>query len=219
MKKFDLNKLLNKVSDKPPKKKKLSGFVDIISKTKIIKFLSHIDDKIFLCIFNENPNRILKRVMYAFSRIGDGYVWLFFATVFVIMRLPYIYIYIIRTISTVVTCIIIFTYFKNLVNRERPYQKHNKKPMIKAPDRYSFPSGHTMTSFAITISFGTYNLPIFIIFLSVSTLIGISRIYTGVHYTFDVLVSAIIGATIGICSNIIFFLIFNLPIVWFQHII
>lgn len=62
----------------------------------------------------------------------------------------------------------------------------------------SFPSGHTVTSFAIAVVAGaTYRrwaAPLLI----VAGLVGLSRVYIGVHFPGDVLAGALVGIATGI---------------------
>lgn len=64
-------------------------------------------------------------------------------------------------------------------------------------DKYSFPSGHTTAAFSIAVSLAvtyTYFAPIV---MALSTLVGLSRIYLGVHYPSDVLAGSFIGTIIS----------------------
>jgi undecaprenyl-diphosphatase len=61
----------------------------------------------------------------------------------------------------------------------------------------SFPSGHTMMFFSI-IPIMSKNFPkTKILFWTLAVLIGLSRIYLGVHYFSDVIAGALIGYGIG----------------------
>ena len=91
---------------------------------------------------------------------------------------------------------------KSLIARPRPLAEF--APLIQSGQLYinvlgsalkanSFPSGHTQVAFAVA----TYLSLIFrraaFIFLMLACLVGISRIYLGVHFPLDVLVGAMIG--------------------------
>jgi len=95
---------------------------------------------------------------------------------------------------------VITAILKNLNQRPRPFDN----PLISLFD-YSFPSGHAMTSFVFyfTISYFVYHftknklttLITFVASVILISLIGISRIYLGVHYPSDV----IAGYLGGLC--------------------
>lgn len=78
---------------------------------------------------------------------------------------------------------------KNLIARPRPFDLVDTiVPLIARPHDYSFPSGHTCASFASALIFyrmlpKKYGIPAVIL----AGLIGLSRMYVGVHYPTDVI--------------------------------
>ncbi len=60
----------------------------------------------------------------------------------------------------------------------------------------SFPSGHTAIVFS-PLTFLLFEMPLFILYLLYASLIGLTRIYLGLHYPHDVLAGALIGIVIG----------------------
>ena len=109
-----------------------------------------------------------------------------------------------------IAIVIITLIMKNVFIRERPYEL-----MIIEETGYSFPSGHSSVSLAF------YGFVAYLVYLSkyskkkkiiissllllLSFLIGISRIYLGVHYPTDVLA----GFMVGLIYLIIFILIYD----------
>lgn len=92
---------------------------------------------------------------------------------------------------------------KKLLSRERPYNilKHLNTFGINLKD-YSFPSGHTAASFSIatTIALNIPRLSVIVFFMAI--VIGISRIYLGVHYPTDVAAGILIGFTTSIIIHL-----------------
>lgn len=93
---------------------------------------------------------------------------------------------------------------KNLIQRPRPFQDFPTELLITPPESYSFPSGHTSSSFAaasvlfrIRKSWGTAAFVL-------AALIGFSRMFLLVHYPTDVLAGAALGLLVG---NIVCFFV------------
>ncbi|MEM5780773.1 MAG: phosphatase PAP2 family protein [Lawsonibacter sp.] len=88
---------------------------------------------------------------------------------------------------------------KPLVARPRPWlDVAGLIPLITEPDPYSFPSGHTCAAFAAAVMFWRA-LPetwtgVKALTVVMAVLMGLSRIYVGVHYPSDILAGAIVGA-------------------------
>jgi undecaprenyl-diphosphatase len=78
---------------------------------------------------------------------------------------------------------------KVIVHRHRPFE-HQLGPPTST---YSFPSGHAATSFAcatvLAVFAPRWRVPFFVL----ATLIGLSRLYNGVHYPTDVVAGALLG--------------------------
>lgn len=89
---------------------------------------------------------------------------------------------------------------KNLVARIRPYEViEGLNILIEKPGEYSFPSGHTGSSFAAGVMLflicpKKYGVPALIL----AFLISISRLYVGVHYPTDVLGGMLTGTLIAV---------------------
>ncbi len=100
---------------------------------------------------------------------------------------------------------------KPLIARERPYvYDPSLELMIKKPGEYSFPSGHTLTSFMSATVLYHYDKRRFgAAALTVAALIGFSRLYLQVHYLTDVLGGAVIGTIFGIAAIYIINIIYK----------
>jgi undecaprenyl-diphosphatase len=97
-----------------------------------------------------------------------------------------------------VLSITLFVLLKRLTGRRRPCQiaPHCWATLLP-PDRFSFPSGHTMTAFAVAIPLALFypTLMIGLFFCALS--IAMSRILLGMHFLSDVVAGALIGTALG----------------------
>ncbi|MEP6716691.1 MAG: phosphatase PAP2 family protein, partial [Terriglobia bacterium] len=97
-----------------------------------------------------------------------------------------------------------FRIIKRLTGRERPcsIEGHCWAKLLP-PDRFSFPSGHTITAFAVAVPIGLYypGMLAGLIFCAMS--VAASRVLLGLHYLSDVLVGIAIGCTFGIAAFLI----------------
>ncbi|WP_459503307.1 phosphatase PAP2 family protein [Bacillus sp. C1] len=86
--------------------------------------------------------------------------------------------------------------------RKRPYLTiaDAKYPLQPLTD-HSFPSGHTTAIFSVVVPFICYDPNLLVFLLPLAMIVGISRIYLGLHYPSDVFV----GMCLGTCSGIISF--------------
>ena len=195
------------------KRKRRQKRMNYINNLSIIKFMSQIDDKLFLKIFKDNRRGYFKSFMKLMSRLGDGYVWAFLYFSLYMFRIKYAILYFARAAAAVFICIFVFLYIKSFFSRMRPYKKHDKIPIMYPPDKHSFPSGHTMVGFAISFSVGSYSFGSAILFYTIASLIAFSRVYVGLHYPLDVICGIVLGSIIGMLTNMAFYYIIGLPIV------
>jgi undecaprenyl-diphosphatase len=94
-----------------------------------------------------------------------------------------------------------FFILKRMIGRERPcaIETHCWSNLLP-PDRFSFPSGHTISAFAITFSLGLYYPALLagLIFCALS--VAASRVILGLHYLSDVVVGMLVGLAIGVAA-------------------
>jgi undecaprenyl-diphosphatase len=91
-----------------------------------------------------------------------------------------------------------FLWMKRVAKRPRPchIEPHSWAKLLP-PDQFSFPSGHTMTAFAVALPvallFPQLTAPVY--FAAGS--IAVSRILLGMHFLSDVLAGGLVGTAVG----------------------
>ena len=133
------------------------------------------------------------------SRLGDGSLWGALALVLLAMDAQAYKWAIAAMALAIALTVVIFKAVKNLVGRPRPFETWDSLACIMLPpDRFSFPSGHTMTAFSVIGVLYVLVPGAWFLLLPVAVLIGLSRVYLGLHYPTDVLIGALLGSAIGL---------------------
>lgn len=92
---------------------------------------------------------------------------------------------------------------KNLIRRIRPCDVNPSiQLLIKRPDDFSFPSGHTAVSFAaVAALYFAGERKLWIPALALAVIIAFSRLYLYVHYPTDILGGIAVGIFAGYAGN------------------
>lgn len=101
---------------------------------------------------------------------------------------------------------VIVTTMKTLIHRTRPYIKlQNIRIIGSRASGQSFPSGHTSQAFFLATLLSNYFATgmYSIAFYMIAALVGMTRIYVGMHYPRDVLGGAMVGTAMGLLGVII----------------
>ncbi|MBQ7976220.1 MAG: phosphatase PAP2 family protein [Clostridia bacterium] len=137
-------------------------------------------------------------IMKFITRLGDaGALWIVIAVVLLCFRKTR-NVGICLAIALVITHISGTVILKNIFARTRPFIEANVPIIINPPSGYSFPSGHTSSSFAAATVLSGFYKKYAAVFYAVATLIAISRVYLYVHYPSDILGGAVLGIAVGI---------------------
>ena len=142
-------------------------------------------------------------LMVFFSRLGDsGLIWIIITIILLIPR---------KTRRYGLTCALSLLFsrllcnlgLKPLVMRERPFAGKELELLVETPQDFSFPSGHTSSSFAAATALSSHGrswgIPAYIL----AVLIAFSRLYLYVHFPSDVIAGAAVGIICGILARLI----------------
>lgn len=161
--------------------------------------LLNIDASVLLFIQDNIRNPLLNAIMIFITTLGDGGAIWIFATLLLLIFKKTRKIGVMSAVALLSSLLINNYLIKNLVARPRPFVTFPElRILIPTPSEFSFPSGHTSSSFAAAAVFYRH-LPkkLGVLAILLAGLIGLSRLYVGVHYPTDVLAGALTGVLLS----------------------
>ncbi|MBO5159182.1 MAG: phosphatase PAP2 family protein [Lachnospiraceae bacterium] len=161
----------------------------------MLETLLNLDGGFLLFLQDSVRNPILNSIMIFITSLGDGGIIWIAATIALLIPKKTRKVGIMSAVALLGSLLINNNLIKNIVQRPRPYVTFTDlQIIIPQPSEFSFPSGHTSSSFASAAVFyrhlpKKFGVPAVIL----AALIGFSRLYVGVHYPTDVLAGAVMG--------------------------
>ena len=140
-------------------------------------------------------NPILDNIMIFITSLGNGGMIWIAATIALLIPKKTRKAGVVSAVALLGSLIINNYIVKNIVQRPRPFVTFTDlQIIIPIPSEFSFPSGHTSSSFAAAAVFYRH-LPkkLGIPSVILAGLIGFSRLYVGVHYPTDVIAGVLMG--------------------------
>lgn len=139
--------------------------------------------------------------MVCASRAGDGWLWIAIGLVLLAFGGERRFDALQAGFISVIAGIVTFHVMKRVIGRARPggLDTHCWASLLP-PDRFSFPSGHTITAFCVAVPLGLYypSLLLGLVFCAMS--VAASRVLLGLHFLTDVLAGIAIGSALGIAA-------------------
>ncbi len=165
----------------------------------MINYITSIDFSILDFIQSNLRTDFLDSFMVFLSHIGEGGI------VWFLIAIPMMFFKKTRVcgmcviLSMGVTLLFGELLMKNIFCRARPCNVNlDIEMLVKRPSSYSFPSGHTSSSFASATTVFLYHKKFGIATLVLAALIAFSRLYNYVHYPTDVLAGALFGILVSL---------------------
>lgn len=141
----------------------------------------------------------------AATRAGDGWLWYLVGLSILLFGGPYRLSAVAAAGSAAVAGIAIFVVLKKISGRKRPCEiEPHCWAHILPPDQFSFPSGHTITAFAVAVAIGAFYPILLGCLLACALSIAISRVLLGMHFLSDVAVGAVLGTGLAFASHALF---------------
>jgi undecaprenyl-diphosphatase len=123
----------------------------------VLHWLAARDHRLMRRVNRWIPPRWFRLWMVAATRGGDGWLWYAMGIAVALLGGPERFHADLAAVLAVGSGIALFLYLKRACTRKRPcaLEPHCWATLLP-PDQFSFPSGHTITAFAVAISLGAF---------------------------------------------------------------
>src|ERR1035437_3421648 len=164
----------------------------------MLNYISRRDHRLMRRVNRWPAPRWIRLWALCATRGGDGWLWYGMAVVILLFGGPMRFRALSAAAMAAASGIVIFLNLKKATGRRRPctFEPHCWATLLP-PDQFSFPSGHTITAFAVSLSLSCFypNLTLGLLFCAIS--IAASRVLLGMHFLSDVLAGAAIGGVLA----------------------
>ena len=156
--------------------------------------INNLDIEILYFIRDNLTNPLMDKIMVFITNLGDkGFIWIMIGIILLAQK-KYRKVGIILLSALLLNLILGEVIIKNIVQRPRAFNSYpNINIIINPPDSYSFPSGHTASSFTAAFVIGYYLRNWKYEAYALAVLIAFSRLYLFVHYPTDIIFGILLG--------------------------
>jgi undecaprenyl-diphosphatase len=171
----------------------------------MLEFIATRDHRLMRKVNRWSAPRWVRLWMICATRGGDGWLWYALLGALLLSGDPSRFAATGAAMLAAGTGIGVFLSLKRLAGRKRPcHIEPHCWARLLPPDRFSFPSGHTITAFAVATPISLFypSLSAGVFFCALS--IAASRILLGMHFLSDVLAGAVVGGSLGYTAFLLF---------------
>jgi undecaprenyl-diphosphatase len=163
-------------------------------------------DVVFLnTIFGLNGKRLISVVMPWISHSGNGYYYPAIPLILYFIEPQVAGAFFLGALLAFALELPLYKFLKQRIKRDRPCQVvSGVHQRISPGDQFSFPSGHTAAAFVIATLISHFFQALQVPVYGWALLVGVSRIYLGVHYPTDILAGLAVGIICALAGITIF---------------
>ncbi len=164
----------------------------------MLNFISRRDHKLMRRVNRWPAPRWIRVWMVCATRGGDGWLWYGIGLLILLFGGAQRFLALSAAALAAALGIALFLNIKKATGRRRPsvFEPHCWATLLP-PDQFSFPSGHTITAFAVSVSISRFypDLAVGLLFCAIS--VAASRVLLGMHFLSDVLAGAGVGTLLA----------------------
>lgn len=152
-------------------------------------------DERALCYLVQRRRLALDRIARRLTHLGDAAVVIALVLAMLLSKTPTLVAAGRLAALSLTISHVLVQLLKRSICRPRPELPTGIASLVRAPDRFSFPSGHAAASLALALALApTVAGPVGLAILVLGLLVGATRCYLGVHFPGDVLVGWFLAA-------------------------
>lgn len=164
----------------------------------VLGFVTTVDHKVMRRVNWWHAPKWLRLWMVCATRGGDGWLWYALGLVLLVFGGDVAPKAVITAGIAASSGTLVFLKLKRMARRRRPcaFEPHCWARLLP-PDQFSFPSGHSITAFAVVVPVGTHYPTLMPSLLFCAASVALSRILLGMHFLSDVIAGSVLGAALG----------------------
>ena len=164
----------------------------------VMEFIEVRDHQLMRRVHRWRAPRWIRLWMICATRGGDGWLWYLLGAALLLFGGATGAWTVVRSTSGAAAGIALFLWMKRAAGRKRPcsLEPHCWAQLLP-PDQFSFPSGHTITAFAIVLPVAAQYPALAPALWFVAISVAVSRILLGMHFLSDVVAGAVVGSLLA----------------------
>jgi undecaprenyl-diphosphatase len=172
--------------------------LDVTHSQQFLNFISRRDHSLMRCVHRWRAPRWIRLWMMCATRGGDGWLWYTWSAFVLLFGGAERFRAVGASGIAAGLGIAVFLALKRVTGRKRPcaLEPHCWATLLP-PDQFSFPSGHSITAFAVATPMVLFYPALWMGLLFCAGSVAVSRILLGMHFLSDVLAGAGLGVLLG----------------------
>jgi undecaprenyl-diphosphatase len=167
----------------------------------MIRMITAGDRKVMRRVNQWTPPLWVREWMIGASRAGDGWGWVLLGVGILLWGGEKRFAALEAGLIATGTGQILFNVVKRITGRARPCATEASCwATLLPPDRFSFPSGHTITAFAVAVPIGLFYPALLPVLIFCAMSVASSRVLLGLHFLSDVIAGIAIGCGLGLAG-------------------